>query len=476
MKKTWAVFLSLTLIVTLGTSYFFINQKLNSKVSGVLGALLSSEAQQQDINQFAEAIEAVKRNKKIKAWSLLNQLEKNLEPQGLEQITLKSSQRDTNIYRGIFCNDVCDARTVLANIEKAKRDGFDTIWLQAEIEPTNPISKKFHVPGKEAYLFYLNAFRKSGFRIILSVGHTAYSFPYGRGEKIKEKLYPLENRFQAYKVVEPIILEWAGIAERHQVDTFIPLEEANKFALQDPQQSNNLTERERKYVSDWAQELEKKVSTIYSGKMGFATNDGGSESAELAPCTKANINYCSNFQWTGEQIGSIGPDFNYQNYSYLFTKVPFYNAMDSKEAWIYELHNRLNSCRYYAKRDQISGVIWYEAGMPVGNSLKQNDQNHKTMTEEERKFAIQTTFELANQYNVKGIFFKPSPPQVHEGNWNFFDTDSEQIIRNNFAPEGTIEPHQLDSLWTKLGDEGIKRLQNATTKKKPFDPANQIMY
>jgi hypothetical protein len=474
MNKTRAVVLALTLILTICTSYYFINQKLSSKVSEILAAILSSEAQQEDINQFAEAIEAFKCGRKIKAWSLLDQLEKDLGSRSLEQITLESSQTGTNTYRGIFCNDVRDARTVLANIDKAKQDGFDTIWLQAEIEPTNPIRKKFYVPGKEAYLFYLNAFRKADFRIILSVGHTAYPFPYGRGERAKEKLYPLENRFQAYEVVEPLIMEWAEIAEEQQVDIFIPLEEANKFALTDPQESVNLTKEEREFVSAWAQEIREKVSAVYPGKLGFATNDGGCSSAQLVPCQQEKNKYCSAFEWSEGKQGWVGPDFDYRNYNYLVTKVPFYNAMKSKEAWLYELHNRLNSCNYYADRDSLERVIWYEAGMPVGNSVKQNEQNHKTMTEEERKFAIQTTFELAEQYNIEGIFFKPSPAQIHEGDWNFFGTESEQIIRDNFAPEGTIEPHRVDSLWTKLGDESIKTLQDAITKKKPFDPADYV--
>ena len=197
----------------------------------------------------------------------------------------------------------------------------------------------------------------------------------------------------------------------------------------------------------------------FLGRFGFATNDGGP---------------LEQFEDREQYPFPQGPDFDYGGYDFIVTKIPFRNVFMSDEEWFFELDNRLQSCKNYSNRDETDGIVWYEAGMPVGSSLCYDMLNHQVMDEEDQTYAFEKTFEYANKYNISGIFFKPSPTQAHEGNWTFFNKPAEEIIKDNFAKNGIIEDKKIDDLWGGLGEYGLKVIQLAISPDMPFDPEYEL--
>ena len=427
------------------------------KLSLVLGGFFVSNISDDQISEFGRAVDYLGKNDRIKSLGILNDLLIEIDGVSLDEVVVDSPQFDSTYYRGIYCNDVCDCRCVLSNIKNIIEDGFDTIWIEVQLMVHE--NGTFYVPGEKIYVFYLNAFHASGFRVWLSMGHASYSFPY-RWDKKPSNSYPLlSSQKEAMSLAEPRILDWTKVAEKYGIDTFIPEEEANTLLLEHGVEKTNLNQSNRDFLNNWSQDILVKMKQNFSGRFGFATNDGGPleqfEDREKYPFPQ-------------------GPDFDYRGFNFIVTKIPFVNSFASDEEWFFELDNRLQSCENYSYRDNTEGIIWYEAGMPVGESYDSNVLNHYIRDEEDQIFAINKTFEYANKYNISGIFFKPSPKQAHEGNWSFFNKPAEQIIRNNFGENNIIDYRRLDDLWKGLGEDGLKVIQLSISDEMPFDPEYEL--
>jgi hypothetical protein len=92
------------------------------------------------------------------------------------------------------------------------------------------------------------------------------------------------------------------------------------------------------------------------------------------------------------------------------------------------------------------------------------------LSDEEQADNFRDIFEIVETQNLSGVFFKPSPPQPHEGLWSFFDKPAEQVLIDNLANKGVIDSKPIDNLWVALGEEGLKAIQLAIAPDVPFDP------
>jgi len=380
-----------------------------------------------------------------------------LPEEELASLQIPSETEFSSFYTGVYCNDVRDLRTVLAHVSTIKQIGFDTIWIEVQMMAHS--DGTLYIPGKEVYLFYLNAFHASGFRTWISLGHCTYEFPY-RWDKTPSEHFPfLESQREVFFNIEPLVLEWACCAEAFGVDTFIPEEESNTLVLEYGANRTNLNHSDREFLSTWHQQMLSQIQLIFSGHTGFATNDGGP---------------LEQFEDREQYPFPIGPDFDYTGYDYLVTKIPFRNSFESEEQWLFELDNRLSSCQQYALRDGAKGIIWYEAGMPVGESYDPQELNHWILDEDAQEKAVDQSLNYSAEYDLAGIFFKPSPKQIHEGNWWFVDTAAGESLREAFATTGVIADRPIDYLWTTLGEEGLLVCQLACADDVPFDPQYSI--
>jgi hypothetical protein len=426
-----------------------LNLDLQREFSKVIYNVLKYKINNDQVSEIINAVNLIKENRKLEALYNLQNLSE-LEEGDVSELILPSSQINSDYYKGLFLNDITDARFALSHVNEIKRDGFNTIWIQAQMETFE--NGTLYIPGKDIYLFYINAFRKSGFKVWLSIGLTSYSFPYRWDSRPNLSPLIFKDKKEIFSLIEPVVLEWAQIAENHQIDAFIPLEEQDAILYK---KDRRLDKEEILKLNNWSKNILSQIKEIYSGDIIYSTEDWGEE-----------------YQVRGYPI-SRGADHDYSGYSAVAMKGTYCNGIN-EEHYLLEMTSRLNGTQNYAKRDGISDLIWYEAGTPMGKGFDKSHGVHlKELTNEEQATCFKNIFNIANNIGIKGIFFKPSPKQIHEGSWNFFGNPAEQIIKNEFATS-VIEEKSIDNLWISLGDEGLKVIQLVIAKDMAFDPAYLI--
>jgi len=77
---------------------------------------------------------------------------------------------------------------------------------------------------------------------------------------------------------------------------------------------------------------------------------------------------------------------------------------------------------------------------------------------------------LKDNIGIVGMFIKIQGPQPHEPDWNPFGKTAEAVIRDNFAPRGTLPVTDTDRLWIAVGEDGLKAIQGCLSAEYPFDP------
>jgi hypothetical protein len=415
------------------------------ELSSVLAGALQYGISEDQIAKFTHAVDLLSNGSKNESALKFQNLSNLIGYENLSNLIIDSANINSDFFHGLYFTDIREARIALANIDKLKSDGFDTVLIQAQIVPGE--NDTILIPGKEVYKFYINAFRASGFRVWLAVGHTSYDFSKYRDTLSSEELE------KYYNLSEPHILEWASLAENFTVSAFIPMEEPEDFI--EKESPPKLSDEQQNFLSNWSQDLLPKVKSRYSGDIVFSIEDWRSMGSKLNP---EGVTY------------EKGPGINYSGYSYIALKATYLNGLD-REGWVEEMEIRLRNANEYADLYGVNGVVWYEAGTPMGPGLEPHLGTHLiNLSDEEQATAFSDTINLSNDNNLKGIFFKLSPEQPHEGTWNFLDKPAEMIIREEFSKYGIIEEKSIDKLWTSLGEERLKAVQLAIADDVPNDP------
>ena len=155
----------------------------------------------------------------------------NIEMKNVSDVVILGNRSDKLPYKGIFIDSVREMRWTLAHIDQVKAAGIDTLMIDFQLDAYKE-NGSLYIPGEETYLFYLNAFHQSGFRIWLALATTSYDFPYmWWSDEEHIGIAPLENQEEFLDMIEPIIYNWAEISETYNVDTFIPGDEVNAFIM-----------------------------------------------------------------------------------------------------------------------------------------------------------------------------------------------------------------------------------------------------
>jgi len=416
-----------------------------AELSSVLAATLENGINNDQVTNFTKAIDLLSNGLKSEASLEFQNISSIVGSENLSNLIIDPPNISSDYFHGLYFTDIREARIALANIDRLKSDGFDTVLIQAQIVPVE--NETIIIPGKEVYKFYINAFHASGFRVWLGVGHTSYEFSNFRDS------IPSEGLPNYYNKSEPLILEWAELAENFTVSAFIPMEEPEDFIEKEspPRLSND----KQNFLSNWSQELLPKIESIYSGDIIFSVEDWRSMGSIHNP---SGTSY------------DKGPGLNYSGYSYIALKGTYLNGLEH-EMWFKDMDIRLSNANDYAELYGVKGVVWYEAGTPMNRGLNPNLGSHLTnLSEKEQETAFSDTINLSEDNNLKGLFFKLSPEQPHEGTWNFINTPAEMVLREKFSNEGIIDEKSIDKLWISLGEERLKAVQLAIAKDIPFDP------
>ena len=415
----------------------------------IVGGILCSN-RTIEVELFSSTISALIEGNKDLYSGGVDVLNSLIQPKDINDVVVKGNRESRSLYRGIYLNDIRDMRWALSHIDEVKLVGIDTILF--EVQYGVDLNNEVCVPGEEVYLFYLNAFQKSGFRIWLTLGHTSYEFPYRYNSKDH---IALANQSDLLGMFESQINRWAIIAEIYNVDTFIPSEEANT-ALVEQGEGSSLCQPKRDILNNWMQEILPEIQAVFSGNIGFATNDSG-------PCERL-----------GTPDTRLGPDFDYRGYDFILYKLPFPSVFESDDGWEELVNYAIPHTLTFIERDGLNGLILYETGDTIGEPLNVDFAGNlpvRISDEQHQKSIYEKDFQiLDNNEEIVGMFFKLSDKQPHEPSWNPFGNLAEEVIRENWTRYDTLPVVDSDELWVAIGEEGLKAIQVCISDEMPFDP------
>jgi hypothetical protein len=167
---------------------------------------------------------------------------------------------DTSAYpaflRGAWASRIDEARSYLINAETLRRNGFDTIMLGIDIV-FDPVTGEPESLGDNAFIFYLQALKKAGFRIILIPNPMHANLDMGKGyawDESDNNIAYLRN-YELIKKFDPVVIKWAKIAQEYRVDGFAPLNEPYNLI------------RDYRDASKWLQEILPQIKKVYTGKV-----------------------------------------------------------------------------------------------------------------------------------------------------------------------------------------------------------------
>ena len=182
----------------------------------------------------------------------------------------------TEFYRGIWGSRLDEIRNILLKSDVLRNAGVDTIMIGPDVIFNE--SDAVVTAGDDVFVFYIQALRREGFRILLIPNPMHPNFDDGRGFEWSEPDPSLH--FQRGKDLldkfTPTVLKWAGVAEKYNVEGFSTVNELNKIVWD----GNN--------ASMWAQEILDDIRDVYSGFVGVTvTHRNVNESELIHPCYNA---------------------------------------------------------------------------------------------------------------------------------------------------------------------------------------------
>lgn len=417
---------------------------INPVISGVLKA-----EEPPDAGLFSATVASLVQGDQEGYLNGLAELNSTIEPMRVSKVVVEGRRDSTWPYRGLYLFDVRDMRYALAHVDQVKAAGVDSVMLQVNFQ-ADPETGKAYVPGEDAYLFYISAFQKSEFRVLLIPALQMYFV------SREEQGMPLvQDRTTRLPELEAHALRWAEIAERYNVDAFMPSDEAQRLFIEEGESAALCTDK-RPALNEWMQGLLPKIRERFSGQVGFATDDGG-------PCERM-----------GTADTRLGPDFDYSGYDFVVYKYPFPSVFESDEHWEEHTFNwSMPFIANFSARDNVDGIILYEAGDTVGPALEDDFAGLlpvRNSNEEHQKEMYEKFFTLAEEYPQVSLFFKISDTQPHEPSWNPFNRPAEGVLKENYAEVyGTLPVTELDELWMEVGGNGLKAIQMCITDEIPFD-------
>jgi hypothetical protein len=160
-------------------------------------------------------------------------------------------------YRGAWGARLDELRSYLLNAAKLREGGVDTIVVEAEIV-LDPVSHKPMSPGENVFIFYLQALKREGFRIILIPNPMHPNLDQGLGYDWENSGDPDAYYHPSYELIREFdgeVLKWAAIAEEYEVDAFLPTLEPYKLA------------GHHQVASQWLQEILPQIREVYQGQV-----------------------------------------------------------------------------------------------------------------------------------------------------------------------------------------------------------------
>ena len=182
----------------------------------------------------------------------------------------------TTFYRGIWGSRLDEIRNILLKSDTLRNAGVDTVMMGPDVIINE--NDEVETPCKDVFIFYLQALRREGFRILLIPNPMHPNFDDGRGFEWEEPNPDL--RYQRGKELldkfTPVVLDWANIANTYNAEGFSTVNELNKLVWDETNGSL------------WSQEILSDIRNVYSGFVGVTvTHRNVDENEMINPCYNA---------------------------------------------------------------------------------------------------------------------------------------------------------------------------------------------
>jgi hypothetical protein len=302
-----------------------------------------------------------------------------------------SNQVETEKINGIWLPTICTIRDAVKKIPTLKEIGINTVSFGPDID-----TRHFDEPtiiGANLFRFYIKLFEDAGFNVHL----VPNPMHWGNNDV---SLYDLNG----------ILYTWAEEAEKLNAKFYVTFNEVDGM-----QQTISET-------SAWLQEILPGVRERYNGIICVQPTQPGFES-EI-------INY-SVFDCVSSFYPLMTPDENRNTHSIeVFTTVAN-NVRDNYPSIKYIMFNDVHT---------FSGGNWAETGLME----EQNKGGNIYSTEQQQKDILERYLEEVHPY-VNGSFFN------NYRGFTFIGRLAEQVIKQTYIQNGTIEVSEKDYIWNTTG-------------------------
>lgn len=310
--------------------------------------------------------------------------------------------------RGAWASRIDEARSYLINAEQLRGAGFDTVMLGVDIvfDPETGEPKSL---GDDVFIFYLQALKKAGFRVVLIPNPMHPNLDMGRGYEWDESdIKASYNRSYALlKSCDPVVIKWAKIAQEYQVDGFAPLNEPYKLVW------------DYNDASRWLQEILPQIKQVYDGKV-------------LAVDTMYD---------TGQGL-SVPYPYNYRGYDLILGGPPA--GQKDVPYWEEMIGMYINEGIAYAREYKLEGFGLYEWGGYTGGAWYEDEQMavfDQVLSKEQARQIIEAGIRQAEGRIVASF------PRISIG-WVDFDTPAFKSLAEWYSKLGKSVGPLEDKQWT----------------------------
>jgi hypothetical protein len=311
-------------------------------------------------------------------------------------------------FRGAWASRIDEARSYLIKAKTLREANFDTVMLGVDIvfEPETGEPKSL---GDEAFIFYLQALKKAGFRIILIPNPMHPNLDMGKGYEWDEpNLKAAYHRsYELLEKLNPVVIKWARIAQEYQVDGFAPLNEPYKLVW------------DYNDASKWLQEILPQIKRVYNGKV-------------IAVDTMYDL---------GQGV-SIPYPYDYSSYDLILGGPP----AGRKDAtnWEEIINVYINKGMEYVRQYKLEGFGLYEWGGYTGGTWYEDEQLaifDQILTQEQAHQIIEAGIRQVDD-RVTASF-----PRISTG-WVDFDTSAFKSLAEWYSHLGKPVRPLEDKQWT----------------------------
>ncbi len=311
-------------------------------------------------------------------------------------------------YRGAWASRIDEARSYLVNADELRQAGVDTVMLGIDIV-FDPDDGEPRSLGDDAFIFYLQALKKAGFRVILVPNPMHPNLDMGKGYEWDEpdpstayhRSADLIRKFNA------VIIKWAKIAEKYQAEGFAPVNEPSKLVW------------EYEDASEWLQEALPEIRETYSGTM-------------IALDTMYD---------PGQGV-SIPYPYNYSGYDLILGGPPA-GRQDAKN-WEEMVGVYINKSNEYVRQYKLDGFGLYEWGGYTGGVWYEDTQMEifdQVLSEEQAREILEAGIRQSSGRVIASF------PRISTG-WVDFDTPAFESLAEWYNSLGNPIKPVDDRQWS----------------------------